>query len=168
MRRNRLFLGMAFIGVAALGYVAGAAKAKQGVMWSASEIKWDEYAPGVPLQVAKLWGDRTKGGEYGMLLKLPAGFRAGMHSHTGDYHAVAVQGNWVHAFTDGVEKELPVGSYVMQPGKQDHDDACKGTTDCILFITQKVKGDFKPAKAAAAPPADKAKPAATPTPAPPK
>jgi hypothetical protein len=150
MRKDRLFLGLAFMGVAALGYAAGAAKARTGVMWPASEIEWEEYAPGVPLQVAKLWGDRAKG-EYGMLLKLPAGFHAGMHSHTGDYQAVAVQGTWAHAFTDGVEKELPPGSYVMQPGKQDHDDWCKSTTDCIVLVTQKVKGDFKPAKAAAAP-----------------
>jgi len=160
MRKNRLFLGLAFIGVGALGYVAGAAKAKTGVMTPLAEAKWEELMPGAPLQQVKLWGDRNKG-EYGMLLKLPAGFRAGMHSHSGDYNAVAVQGNWVHAFADGVEKELPPGSYVMQPGKQDHDDACKGTTDCIILVTQKVRGDFKPAKAPAAAPA----PA---TPAPPK
>lgn len=47
--------------------------------------------------------------------------------------------------------ELPPGSYAMQPGKQPHDDVCKGTTDCILFIHQHAKGDFIPVK----PPAEK-------------
>jgi len=35
----------------------------------------------------------------------------------------------------------------MQPGVQNHNDVCKGPNDCILFIYQKVKGDFIPAKA---------------------
>jgi hypothetical protein len=59
-----------------------------------------------------------------------------------------VQGNWVHTNEGGEAKELPVGSYVFQPGKQVHDDACKGTADCILFIHQHAKGDFLPAKTA--------------------
>ena len=41
-----------------------------------------------------------------------------------------------------------MGSYVFQPGKQVHDDTCKGTTDCILFIHQRAKGDFIRAKTA--------------------
>ena len=82
-----------------------------------------------------------------MLLKIPVGFEAGLHSHTGDYHAINVQGTWVHTLADGQTKELPAGSYVMQPGVQNHNDVCKGPNDCILFIYQKVKGDFIPAKA---------------------
>jgi hypothetical protein len=44
----------------------------------------------------------------------------------------------------------------MQPGKQMHNDQCKGTQECITFIHQHGKGDFIPAKApAGAKPAEK-------------
>lgn len=150
--RKRVAGALVLFAVAGLSYAAGAAKGKQPVNMSASEINWEDYAPGTPLKVAKLWGDRTKGGEYAMLLRLPPNFEAGLHTHTQDYHAVTVQGNWVHTNEDGTGKELPPGSYAMQPGKQPHNDLCKGPTECILFIHQHGKGDFKPVKA----PADKA------------
>jgi len=104
-----------------------------------------------------------------MLLKLPPGFEAGMHSHTADYEAVLVQGTWIHT-NDGdtsAPKENTPGSFVFQPGKQNHNDICKSKTDCILFVHQHAKGDFIPAKAVAAKPAEApktaeaAKPAAT-------
>jgi hypothetical protein len=148
-----------------LSYAAGAAaKGKPPVNWAASDLKWDPYAPGVPLQVAKLWGDRLKGGEYGMLLKLPAGFEAGFHSHTADYEAVLVQGTWVHSNEGDATpaKEMTPGSYVFQPGKQIHNDVCKSKTDCIIFIHQHAKGDFIPVKVAAAKPADAPKSAEAP------
>jgi hypothetical protein len=160
--KKSLVSAVVLAGVACLSYAAGAAKGKPPVNMSAAELKWDPFAPGVPLQVAKLWGDRTKGGEYGMLLKLPPGFEAGVHSHTADYEGVLVQGSWVH-MNDGdasPPKELAPGSYVFQPGKQNHNDMCKSKTDCIIFIHQHAKGDFIPAKPAAAPAAaDTAKPA---------
>jgi len=130
-----------------------------------AEVKWEPYAPGVPLQVGQIWGDRNKG-DHGMFLKLPAGFEAGMHSHTSDYYGILVQGTWVHTNEGDTSapKELTPGSYVFQPGKQNHSDLCKSKIDCITFIYQDAKGDFIPAKAekTAAKPADKAaeKPAA--------
>jgi hypothetical protein len=150
---------LVLFGVAGLSYAAGAAKGKAPVNLAAADIVWEDYGGGAPLKVAKLWGDRTKGGEYGMLLKLPAGFEAGSHAHTHDYHAVNVQGTWVHT-NDGdttMPKDMAPGSYVMQPGKAFHNDICKGKVDCILFITQKGKGDFLLPKAPAG-----AKPAAAP------
>jgi len=144
---------MVLVAVAAVSYRAGAAKAKEAVQMSAAEIKWEPLMGG-PLQMAKLWGDRDKGPEYGMLLKFPGGMDSGMHAHTGDYHAVSLQGTWVHTVEGETVpgKELPPGSYVFQPGKQMHDDLCKGKVDCIVFVHQHAKGDFIPAKK----PADKA------------
>jgi hypothetical protein len=146
-------MGLALVAVASLSYAAGAAKGKAPVNMPFSEMKWEPMGPNMP-QIVKLWGDRAKGGEYAMLLKLPAGADAGMHAHTLDYHAVNVQGTWVHTNEGDTSppKELGVGSYVMQPGKQMHNDQCKGKVDCIIFVHQHGKGDFIPAKA----PADKA------------
>jgi Domain of unknown function (DUF4437) len=147
--KKRVLGTLVLAAVAGLSYAAGAAKGKQPVTMGASELVFEPYAPGAPLQVAKLWGDRAKGGDYGMLLKLPAGFEAGMHSHTADYHAVNVQGTWIHTNEGQTSpaKEMPPGSYVFQPGKQIHNDVCKGKTDCIIFVHQHAKGDFIPAKA---------------------
>jgi anti-sigma factor ChrR (cupin superfamily) len=112
----------------------------------AAAVKWEPYAPGNPLQVARVWGDRAKPGDYAILLKMPAGFEAGRHSHTNDYHGVTVQGIWVHTNDGGKPQELPPGSVVLQPGKQVHNDACKGTAECIILIHQQGPGDFLPAK----------------------
>jgi anti-sigma factor ChrR (cupin superfamily) len=145
--------GATLLAVVAVGGYAVGAGGKPSTVLAAADLKWEPYAPGVPLQVAKLWGDRTKGA-YGMLLKLPAGFEAGVHAHTADYKAVVVAGTWFH--TDEGQaiagsKELPPGSFAIQPGKAMHNDRCKEGTDCILFIMQDAKGDFIPGPAAAAP-----------------
>jgi quercetin dioxygenase-like cupin family protein len=142
---TNIVLGSFLAAVAALLGGSGAFGADSGTMIPAGELVFGPIAPGSPVQVAELWGDRTQG-EHGMLLKIPAGFEAGLHSHTGDYHAINLQGTWVHTLADGQTKELPPGSYVAQPGMQDHNDVCKGPSDCILFIHQQVKGDFIPAK----------------------
>jgi hypothetical protein len=154
VKRN-VIMGLVLVGVAAASYTAGAAKGKTPVNLTAGEIVWEDLNPGMPIKMAKLWGDRNKGGEYAMLLKLPAGLDAGMHAHTHDYHAVAVQGTWVHTNEGDTTppKEFPPGSYVMQPGKQMHGDMCKGKVDCIIFVHQHGKGDFIPPKA---PPGEKA------------
>jgi hypothetical protein len=147
MKSLKLFVAVVAVSmVAAVSYAAGA---KKSVNWAAGDIQWEPYAPGVPLHVAKLWGDRAKG-ESGILLKMPGGFESGMHAHTGDYHAVLVSGTWIHTEEGSTEtKELPPGSYVMQAGKKMHNDACKAGADCVIFIHQKVKADFIPGKAQA-------------------
>src|SRR5713226_1092031 len=114
-------------------------------MIPAGELVFAPIAPDSPVQVAKLWGDRSQG-EHGMLLKIPAGFEAGLHAHTGDYHGINLQGTWVHTMADGQTKELPAGSYVMQPGMENHNDVCKGPGDCILLIHRRTKGDCIPAR----------------------
>jgi len=158
--RKHILSVLVLFAVAGLSYAAGAAKAKQGVITAASEEVWEDLAPGGPLKMVKLWGDRNKG-EYAMLLKLPAGVEAGSHAHTADYHAVLVSGTWVHTVDGDASppKDLGPGSYVMQPGKQFHNDVCKGKADCIIFVHQHAKGDFIPGKKddkAAAKPAEKA------------
>lgn len=158
---TKMALGAAILCGATATSATANAKAKPSVIMPTGDIKWEPLM-GDALQIAKLWGDRDKGPEYGMLLKFQPGTDSGMHAHTGDYHAIAVQGPWVHTIDGQTEpaKELTPGSYVFQPGKQMHSDLCKpGKTECIVFVHQHAKGDFIPAKK----PADKAaaeKPAA--------
>jgi Domain of unknown function (DUF4437) len=156
MRMSKIGLGIAFVTVAGISFVAGAKTAKAPIMRTPAEEKWEPPAPGLPLQKVALWGDRDKGGDYAMLLKLPANTPSlGMHMHTHDYYGVAIQGTWIHTIDGGETKKMGPGGYVFQPGKQYHDDGCEGATECIVFIHQHAKGDFLPKKEAAAKPAEK-------------
>jgi hypothetical protein len=141
MWKKSLSLGIALVTVVTVsGQAAGAGK---GAMVPADEMQWQEMAPGSPLKMVILWGDRNKG-EYAMLLKLPAGFVSPIHAHTGDYHGLNLTGTWRHSFDGAGERALPPGSYVFQPGMGMHGDACVGPDDCILFVHQHAKGDFIP------------------------
>jgi len=73
------------------------------------------YGARFAVKVRSALGDRSKG-EYAMLLKMPAGFVAPIHAHTGDYHGVNLTGTWRHSFDGGEEKAMAPGSYVFQPG----------------------------------------------------
>ncbi len=95
-------------------------------------------------QISLLWGDPTSD-DYAAFIKIPPGFTPGPHHHTGDYHGINVAGNWVHIFGTDDVRALPQGSYVMQPGGEQHNDACAGPEDCVLFIHQHTPQDFIPA-----------------------
>jgi hypothetical protein len=145
--KNALKLFVAVVAVAMVSAVSYAAGAQKTVNMAVSDLKWAPMAPNVPLQIATLWGDRTKS-ESGILLKMPGGFEAGMHAHTANYHAVLIQGTWIHTVEGSSEKkELMPGSYVMQAGKEMHNDACKAGADCIVFVHQDAKADFIPKEA---------------------
>ena len=79
MSKKLLLLGLSLL--TTVGFVPAASA--QGKMEAADKMDWKEMAPGSPLKIVILWGDRTQG-EYAMLLKIPAGFVAPIHAHTGD------------------------------------------------------------------------------------
>ena len=141
MKKTLCLLGLCL--AAASGWATAADSGKAGVMIPVDQIQWKELSPGSPVMIALLWGDRTSG-DYAMLLKLPAGFVAPIHAHTGDYYGMNLTGTWRHSFDGGDQKDLAPGSYVYQPGMGFHGDSCIGSEDCILFIHQHAKGDFIP------------------------
>ncbi len=137
-----LLVGAAMLAGAGLGYAAG--HKNHGTIISGEDIAWAPIREGSPVSVFVLWGDPSSGA-HGRLLKLPAGFTAPIHAHTGDYHGINLAGTWLHSFEEtGESRELPPNSYVFQPGGEMHGDACLGTEDCIIFLTQDVAGDFIP------------------------
>ena len=140
---NKMFGGLVVVLVAAaIGFAAGESSAQeQAVNLPAEELN---VMAGQPVVV---WGDRSAPGEdgYGMFLVLTAGQEVPSHAHTGHYHGVNIRGTWVRTVEgDPVEKELPPGSYVFQPGGQFHTDRCAGPDDCVLFLHQHAAGDFIP------------------------
>ncbi|HZA70165.1 MAG TPA: DUF4437 domain-containing protein [Nitrososphaeraceae archaeon] len=116
---------------------------KQEITVPAADLKWEALVPGSPVKMSVLWGDYEKG-PVGMLLKAPGGSEGPMHTHASDYHAVLVQGTWVHIVEgdSSAPKELTPGSYVMQPAWQYHKEKFKGSEDGIVYIHQLGKGDF--------------------------
>jgi hypothetical protein len=106
---------------------------------TADRTPWYVEAPGVPVKLAKLWGDRTAG-EAGTLLTAPAGFHAGLHSHTADYWAVVVQGTWQHLVPstgEGKGLRLEPGAFWTQKHTELHDDWCISKTPCVIFLFNK-------------------------------
>ena len=115
---------------------------KSRIMIALDEVEWQPVREGSPVHVAVLSGDPATGAHV-RLIRLPAGFVAPIHAHTGDYNGTNLTGTWKHTFVEtGEERELPPGSYVFQPGGEMHGDACIGPEDCILLLQQSVAADF--------------------------
>ena len=167
-----------------LGFVGGARakEAKEIVVTPPADVKFMPLDPndkeGKGPQISVLSGDmKKKGTPLYFLLKIPAGFKPGPHSHSSDDYAVVVQGS-VHNFAAGGDegKAVDVGGSWFQPGKVAHDNHCASTTPCILAVYTPKGFDFLPAKApagaakaaapAAAPAAAAKAPAAAPAAAP--
>jgi quercetin dioxygenase-like cupin family protein len=103
----------------------------------------DPSKPGSP-ELAVVTGDPKLGG--GFFLKLPAGFKSGLHTHSSDYHAVVISGapkHWL-AGQEKAAKPLGIGTYWFQPGTQPHGDECTGTEPCVLYLVLPGPFDFQP------------------------
>jgi hypothetical protein len=112
------------------------------------ELKWNPLVPEAgdkgPM-VAALWGDMMSEPN-GFFIKLPAGDKGMMHTHTNDYHGVGITAS--SAQQDG-GKVHPVAasSYWFEPGGVPHLNACPGKTPCIALVHFNAgKFDFAPAK----------------------
>jgi hypothetical protein len=112
MTRNlAIVVGAAMLASAGLGYAAGHKNHGTIIAWDA--IEWAPIREGSPVSVSVLWGDPSSGA-HGRLIKLPAGFTAPIHAHTGDYHGINLTGTWLHTFEEtGESRELPPNSYVV-------------------------------------------------------
>jgi len=164
--------GIGFAG----GVFAAAAKGKEIVVTPAADVKFEPMDPNDKemkgAAVSVVFGDvKKKGQPVGILLKVPAGGRAGAHSHTSDDYVVGITG-LTHDFVPGGDegKALGPGGHWFQPGKMVHDNHCeeKGGT-CLSFVYFPKGFDMIPAKTdtkgAAAPAAAPAAPAAAAAPA---
>src|SRR5438876_403044 len=85
--------------VAAATAIASAGP-KENTWTAIKDAKWAPLDPkdtsGAGPQMAPVFGDPKKG-PFGFLLKVPAGFKPGPHTHTSDDYAVIIQGT-VHNF----------------------------------------------------------------------
>ena len=98
-------------------------------------------------ELTVLWGDLQRG-PVGILFRFRAGYRAPMHWHTSDYHAVVLSGkskHWIEGQDEPAEGHGP-GTYWFQPGKQVHGDFNAGDEPVLIFIYMPNGLDFIPAQ----------------------
>ena len=94
------------------------------------------------LQAAPAYGDLANGA-HGTFLRMPAGYVSPTHIHTEDYWAVVVSGVMVNKKPDGVDVALPAGSYYFQKGGEHHVTKCISPNECLFFVSQNGKFDYK-------------------------
>ncbi len=94
--------------------------------------------------IANGWRQDDPNGDNALMVKISAGTTLPRHSHTGSYHGILVQGNWVHSNAKGEDFSLMPGSYVYQTGKVNHGDHCEGDVDCMILVHRHEAGDFIP------------------------
>src|SRR5262245_23902357 len=123
------------------------------VVMPGGDMKWTDLGPGAPgVKVADLWGNHAKGGAFGALFKLPAGFAAPLHTHTYDMKVVIVSGTYIQAPEGKPEFRLGPGSYFLQPGGDyRHTTTCDKTSDCVFFVESTGPFDLKPVDGGKAP-----------------
>jgi hypothetical protein len=123
----------------AISSAAQAGKGKEDQVWPAEAIKWED-GPIKGTHVAKLWGDWTKGGPFGNLIKFDAGSMHPLHKHTQTLKLVIVSGTLIYHPMGGKETKLGPGSYLSET--QPHVSGCTKDADCVFFMTAKDKFDF--------------------------
>ncbi len=144
------------LSVAGGAFVTGVAvgQAPKGVKFvERSEVQMNDL--GGP-SIGNLTGDYKKGAWTG-LFSTPAGFTSPIHTHTGAYEAIQLEGttrHWLEGEDGTKAKKMTPGSYWSMPGKLKHYSACDPGPKCTLIVISKSKFDFKDAT-----PKDAAKPA---------
>lgn len=152
MKQWRVVVVAAALLMLTMSAVAAESKRKavpKDVVWTADAIKWED-GPVKGTRVAKLWGDWTKGGPYGVLIKFDAGLMHPLHKHTQSLKAVVLSGTFVYHPDGGVETKLGPGSYLVQAGGKNHVSGCAAGAECEFFMTSGDKFDMINAEAPAA------------------
>lgn len=103
---------------------------------SAEDIEWGylnplrgEASPGA----ADLWGDRTKEGATGMLVRFNPGFASPPHIHNITYKGIVIKGLMHNDDPNAAEMWLPTGSFWTQPAGEDHITAANGEANLIYL-----------------------------------
>ena len=160
---NKLFCAVAVI-AATVAFAADPKPPdhkKTAIYTAAADLQWNPMDPSQPTgpAIAIANGDPKKG-DVSMFMKVPAGFDSGWHIHKNWYVATVIKGTMTsQGQGDAAAKELPVGSFMAEPGNKNHRNTCTAAGECIIFGYMEKAHDFQPKtedgknppKAAAAP-----------------
>ncbi len=84
-----------------------------------------------------------------VMAKFPEGYQEPFHSHTANYHAVLIQGEFRSLNSDRVaepEKVLGPGSHIFQPGGENHAELNAGSGESLALVFLEGPVDFVPAE----------------------
>lgn len=95
-------------------------------------------------RTATVEGDASKGAHHAFM-KFDAGFAAPLHHHSADHYVTVISGTLV-LNTDGVDHQLPAGSYFSFKNKGTHTTNCAAGAECVIFSDVRGKWDVVPAK----------------------
>jgi quercetin dioxygenase-like cupin family protein len=122
MNRFTTFAGLAIVALLPLGATAD----EQHIVTQADSIKWGAASPALPkgAQMAVLFGDPTKEGQFVYRVKFPAGYKVPAHMHPNDENVTVMSGT-VHLGTgdklDETKGEaLKAGDYFHMPKGMHH------------------------------------------------
>lgn len=104
----------------------------------------DRRNPGGP-KLAALRGDPATD-PYGALLCVPAGFESPIHAHSYDERVAVIKCasvHWLDREDRAGARGLTSGDYMLMPAGTKHVSAATPAEDCIEFITQDGKFDFR-------------------------
>jgi hypothetical protein len=91
--------------------------------------------------------DNMNEGMHGTFGRFPANFDAGMHTHTGVYHGIVIQGVMVNPFKNEANPpKMIAGSYWYVPAGSVHSTACISDQHCEFYFYADSKFDFMPLK----------------------
>lgn len=101
-----------------------------------SEIEWSPLNPArgdKSPQAGQLWGDRTKEGPSGFLVKFVDGFSSPPHIHNVTYKGVVISGLVHNDDPEAANMWMPAGSFWTQPAGEAHITSAKGDVN-IAYI----------------------------------
>ena len=143
------FRKLIFVAALAVTAVFGATHAFAGdtaaiTNTPASDLRWETTKEGVGF--APLEGDRSVE-PYMAMVRLPAGLVSPAHVKSANMFGVVVSGTLMHIAVGAdpaTEIRLPAGSFYKVPAELGHVSKCVSKTDCITFLYQDGKFDFRP------------------------
>lgn len=103
----------------------------------ASEINWQQLNPARGDRSPKsgtIWGDQTKDGESGFLVKFIDGFSSPPHIHNITYRGIVLGGSLHNDDPEAEPMWMKVGSYWTQPAGEVHITSARGPSVCYVEI----------------------------------
>ena len=119
-----------------------AQEAGGGVVLSpASDLEWVTNPRGASFSYP--W--KEENGHHGDVIRFPAGFDSGPHTHTATYRGVVIQGVLMNPSEGETESvRLPAGSTWFVAGSVIHSTKCVSDEDCLFYVHQEAAFDFNP------------------------
>jgi ChrR-like protein with cupin domain len=144
-------LGLIAAGILfSLAHVASADPMMKSGPVPTGDVKW---APLVPQLGAKgpqftvVFGN-PQTGPAGMILRLPAGFNSGPHTHSSDYQGIVISGDFVDTEPGQAAKaeRMTPGTQWFEAANRPHENLCASKTECVIFAYFPKAVDTKPWK----------------------